>query len=89
MIAEEVDPAIDEALEADLLDAALFDPVLRFNPPLLRKVVLRSVDGMELCRLHRSLAAAVDGPGEAAGHLVEGIEEPDENVAAAVEQAAR
>ncbi|MCW6005374.1 LuxR C-terminal-related transcriptional regulator [Micromonospora sp. CPCC 205371] len=89
VIGDQADPAIDHALEADVLEAAPPDPVLRFTHPLLREVVLRSLTGPQLRRLHRSLAAAVDDPGEAAGHLAAGAEEPDENVAAAVEQAAR
>jgi hypothetical protein len=89
VIVDQADPAVDDALEADVLDAIPPDPVLRFTHPLLREVALASLTGPRLSRLHRGLAAAVDDPGEAAGHLAAGAEEPDENVAAAVGQAAR
>jgi DNA-binding CsgD family transcriptional regulator len=89
VIGDQVDPAIDHALEADVLDADPPDPVLRFSHPLLREVALRSLTGPQLRRLHRTLAAVVDDPIEAAGHLAAGAEEPDETTAATVEQAAR
>lgn len=85
----QADAAIDHALEAEVLDAAPPDPVLRFTHPLLREVVLASLTGPQLRRLHRKLAGAVDDPGEAAGHLAAGAEEPDETTAAAVAEAAR
>jgi DNA-binding CsgD family transcriptional regulator len=88
VVGDQADGAIDDALEADVLDAAPPDPALRFSHPLLREVAQASLSGPQRRRLHRRFAAAVDDPDEAAGHLAAGAEEPDEELARIVAEAA-
>ncbi|MED7929531.1 AAA family ATPase [Nonomuraea sp. LP-02] len=86
---EGADTALNEALEADILDiVAPANPVLRFTHPLLRAVSHASLTGARLQRLHARLATAVEDPDVAAGHLAAGAEEPDERTAATVYRAA-
>jgi len=84
-----VDECVDEALEAGVLETGPPDPVLRFSHPLLREAATTMLTGPARRRLHRCIGAALADPDEAAWHLAQGAEEPDEALAARVEQAAR
>ncbi len=77
----------DEALEADVLEAAPPDPVLRFSHPLLREAAEGMLTGPQRRRLHRDIGAGLDDPHEAAWHLACGADEPDEALARRVDQA--
>ena len=84
-----VSEQVDEALEADILEATPPDPVLRFSHPLLRETADGMLAGPARRRLHRVIGAALDDPDEAAWHLACGADEPDEGLAERVEQAAQ
>ena len=88
IVGAQADAAIDVALEADVLKAIPPDPVMQFTHPLLREVALASLTWPQRRELHRALADAVQDPAEAAGHLAAGADEPDEDIAAVVEDAA-
>jgi hypothetical protein len=83
-----VEERVDAALEAGVLEAAAPDPVLRFSHPLLREAAEGMLTGPALRRLHRVIGAGLDDPVEAAWHLARGADEPDEDLAGRVEQAA-
>jgi DNA-binding CsgD family transcriptional regulator len=85
---EPVGEHVDEAIEAEVLEAALPDPVLRFSHPLLREAAERMLSGPCCRRLHRAIGAALDDPEEAAWHLASGASEPDGALAEQVERAA-
>jgi DNA-binding CsgD family transcriptional regulator len=78
---------VDEALEADVLEATPPDPVLRFSHPLLREAAERMLTGPQRRRLHRAIGASMDDPHEAAWHLACGADEPDEALARRVDRA--
>jgi hypothetical protein len=80
---------VDEALEAGVLVTAAPDPVLRFSHPLLRETADSMLTGPARRRLHRAIGAALADLDEAAWRLAHGAEEPDQTLAARVEQAAR
>ena len=84
----EVDSAIDEAVESDVLAD---DPTLgklRFTHPLLREVVAGSLSMPVRHSWHRRLADAVTDQDVAAAHLAAAAQEPDDGVAATVAAAA-
>ena len=83
------DARVDEALEAGVLDADPPDPVLRFSHPLLREAAEGMLTGPGRRRLHRAIGAALADPDQAAWHLAQGADEPDETLAGRAEQAAQ
>ena len=83
-----VDARVDDAIEAGILHASPPDPVLRFSHPLLREAAEGSLTGPRKRRLHRDLGAAIDDPHEAAWHLGQGADEPDEDLAQRLQRAA-
>jgi DNA-binding CsgD family transcriptional regulator len=62
---------------------------LRFTHPLLGSVCYRELPQSLRSEIHRRLAAALTDPEERARHLALAVEEPDEEVAAALTDAAR
>ncbi len=85
---EPISGPVDEALEADVLEAATPDPVLRFSHPLLREVADGMLTGPARRRLHRAIGAALADQDDVAWHLARGADEPDEALAQGVEEAA-
>jgi DNA-binding NarL/FixJ family response regulator len=79
---------VDEALEAGVLEADPPDPVLRFSHPLLREAAEEMLTAPARRCLHRVIGGALADTDEAAWHLACGADEPDELLAARVEQAA-
>jgi DNA-binding NarL/FixJ family response regulator len=82
----EAQSAVAEALEAHVLE--LDGDRLRFTHPLLASAVQADASPAERRETHRWLSTIVDDPEERALHLARGSEEPDEKVAATLEQAA-
>ena len=82
----EAQEGVDEALEAQVLE--LDGDRLRFTHPLLASAVQADASSDERRAVHRRLASNVEDPEERALHLGRGAEEPDEEVAATLEQAA-
>ena len=83
-----VSEQVDEALEANVLEAVAPDPVLQFSHPLLREAVESMLTGPARRRLHRLIGAALGEQEEAVWHLACGADEPDEALAERVEEAA-
>ena len=83
-----VDSRVDNAIEAGILLASPPDPVLRFSHPLLREAAEAMLTGPRKRRLHRDIGAAIDDPHEAAWHLGQGADEPDEDLARRLQSAA-
>jgi DNA-binding CsgD family transcriptional regulator len=83
-----VDEHVDEAIEAGILHASPPDPLLRFSHPLLREAAEGMLTGPRKRRLHRDIGAAIDDPREAAWHLGQGADEPDEALAQRLQLAA-
>jgi len=81
------DEQVDEAVEADVLQSAPPDPVLRFSHPLLREAAEGMLTGPQRRRLHRAISAGLNDPHEAAWHLACGADEPDEALAQRVDRA--
>jgi DNA-binding CsgD family transcriptional regulator len=79
--------ALDQALEAGVIEVS--DGEVRFSHPLLASVAYTSIGADERRRLHRRLAEVVSDPEERARHLALGAEEPSEEVADALDEAAR
>jgi DNA-binding CsgD family transcriptional regulator len=88
MIPGEADARVDDAIEAGILHASPPDPVLRFSHPLLREAAGAMLTGPRKRRLHRDIGAAIDDPHEAAWHLSQGADEPDEDLAQRLQRAA-
>ena len=86
---EPVDDHINEALAAGVLQALPPDPVLRFSHPLLREAAEGLQTEPERRQLHRVIGAAMEDPHEAAWHMARGAEEPDEDLAKRLEEAAK
>jgi DNA-binding NarL/FixJ family response regulator len=78
--------ALDEALDADVL--AVHGEHVRFTHPLLASVLYADAASGERRAVHRRLVDFVTDPEEAARHLALATSEPDESVAARVEEAA-
>jgi DNA-binding CsgD family transcriptional regulator len=78
--------ALEPALAAGVVE--LSDGVVRFTHPLLASVLYQGAAGEERRQAHRRLAAIVDDPVERARHLAVSSDTPDEEVAAALEEAA-
>ena len=80
-------PALEQASEAGLIEFT--NDEISFTHPLLASAAYGSITGAERRHLHSRLAAVVSDPEERARHLALGAEEPDEEVAGALEDAAR
>ena len=80
-------PALEQASEAGLIQ--LTNDEVSFTHPLLASAAYGSITAAERRHLHRRLAEVVSDPEERARHLALGAEEPDEEVADALEDAAR
>jgi DNA-binding CsgD family transcriptional regulator len=78
--------ALDEALDADVL--VRDGQQVRFTHPLLASVLYADAPRSERRAVHRRLAELVTDPEEAARHLALATSEPDESVAARIEEAA-
>jgi len=86
-----IDPdAAASAASADLGGLAAIGSQVEFRHPLIRSVVYHTVPLRQRRLIHRALAAAGDGsePDRVAWHLGMATTEPDEAVAARLEQAA-
>lgn len=81
------DEAIWQALEAGLIE--IDDGVLRFSHPVLAAAVYGGASESRRAEVHQILAGVVEDPEERGRHLALGAREPNEEVAAAVEEAAR
>jgi predicted ATPase len=79
--------ALEQAFEAGIIE--LSDGDVRFTHPLLASAAYTSIEPAERWLLHRRLAEAVSDPEERARHLALGAEEPSEEVANALGEAAR
>jgi DNA-binding CsgD family transcriptional regulator len=79
--------SLEQALEAGVIELA--DGNVRFSHPLLASAAYTSIGAAERRSLHRRLAAAVTDPEERARHLALGAEESSEEVAGALDEAAR
>ncbi|MFF5297232.1 AAA family ATPase [Paractinoplanes globisporus] len=84
LLGESADAAIEQAVRLEVLEYREPTEVVRFTHPLVTEVVLRSMDRSARRTAHRMLASVVSDPDEAAGHLAEGTDGPDEEVAALV-----
>jgi len=80
-------PALEQAAEAGLIE--LRNDEVSFTHPLLASAAYGSVTAAERRRLHRRLAEVVSDPEERARHLALGAEGPDNEVADALDDAAR
>jgi DNA-binding NarL/FixJ family response regulator len=80
-------PALEQATEAGLIE--LRNDEVSFTHPLLASAAYGSVTAAERRRLHRRLAEVVSDPEERARHLALGAEGPDNEVADALDDAAR
>ena len=78
--------ALDPALEAHVVE--LSDGVVRFTHPLLASALYQGASRDDRRQAHRRLAAIVDDPVERARQLALASDTPDEEVAAALEEAA-
>jgi DNA-binding CsgD family transcriptional regulator len=83
-----VDEHVDDAIEAGILHCSPPDPALRFSHPLLREAAEGMLTGPRKRRLHRGIGAAIGDPHEAAWHLGQGADEPDEDLAQRLQSAA-
>lgn len=79
--------AVDQAVEAGVVE--LVDGEVRFTHPLLAAAAYGSIGAEERRRLHRRLADAVGDPEERARHLALGAEEPSEEIARTLDEAAQ
>lgn len=81
---------LDAAERADLARIDAASQRIVFRHPLVRAAVVEASTAQERRRTHRALAAALlDQPNRRARHLAEASVEPDEQVAALLEDAAR
>lgn len=83
-----VDAAFTEAERSGLI--RIDGGVVELQHPLVRSALYRGATTGERRRVHAALAAALrfDDPDRRAWHLATGVDEPDESVAAELEQAA-
>ena len=79
-------PALEQAAEEGIIELA--DGEIRFSHPLLASAAYASVGPADRRRLHRRLAESVTDPEERARHLALGAEEPSEDVAGRLDDAA-
>ena len=79
--------ALEQAFEAGIIE--LSDGDVRFSHPLLASAAYTSIPAADRRRLHRHLAEVVSDSEERARHLALGAEEPNEEVADALDDAAR
>jgi DNA-binding NarL/FixJ family response regulator len=79
--------ALEQAAESGVIELA--DGEIRFSHPLLASAAYMSIPAVERRRLHRRLAELVTDPEERARHLALGATEPSEEVAHALDEAAR
>ena len=79
--------AVGQAAEAGLIE--LTNGEVRFTHPLLATAAYGSITPTERRRLHRRLAGVVSDPEERARHLALGADTPDNQVADALDEAAR
>ena len=79
--------ALEQAVEAGVIELAGGE--VRFSHPLLASAAYTSIGAAERRSLHRRLAAAATDPEERARHLALGAEEPSEDVAGVLDEAAR
>jgi DNA-binding CsgD family transcriptional regulator len=86
-LGEDVTGALDEAEEAGMVD--LEGARIRFAHPLFASVVYSSARTAVRRRLHRRLAEVATDAEERARHLALSADEPDKELAAALEEAAR
>jgi len=77
---------LDPAVAAEV--AEFSDGVIRFRHPLLASALYQSMSREDRRRAHRRLAAIVDDPVDRGRHLALASDEPDEDIAAAVEKSA-
>jgi DNA-binding CsgD family transcriptional regulator len=85
-LGESVNSALEEAEEAEMVEAA--GTGVRFTHPLFASVVYSTASAAARRRLHRRLAKVASDAEERARHLALSATEPDEQLAAALEEAA-
>jgi tetratricopeptide (TPR) repeat protein len=78
--------ALDDAVAAEVVECS--GGVVRFTHPLLASVVYRRAAREDRRAAHERLAAVVDDPVERGRHLALVTDEPDAEIAAALEEAA-
>jgi DNA-binding CsgD family transcriptional regulator len=84
---ERVGGGLDEALEAGILEQA--GALVRFGHPLLGSLIYADATAQQRDQTHRLLAELLDEPEEQALHLALGTQDPDEQAAGRLEDAAR
>jgi DNA-binding CsgD family transcriptional regulator len=87
VVGKHADVDIELAEKAGILDSR--DGVVRFTHPLMAAMVYDDASGAERRAIHRDLADKLADPEERAGHLALGAAGPDEEVARALDEAAR
>ena len=80
-------PALEQAVEAGLIE--ITDGEVHFTHPLLASAAYGSITAAGRRRLHRRLAGVVSDPEERARHLALGAVGPSQQVADALDEAAR
>lgn len=83
---ESLDPALDPAIDAEVI--TVHGGVVRFTHPLLSSVLYAEASAEERRRLHRRLADLVVDAEERARHLGLSADQPDSDIAAALDAAA-
>lgn len=78
--------AVDRARAANVIETA--EGVVRFTHPLLASAVYQGATGEERRSAHRRVAQMVDDPVSRGRHLALAADDPDEDLAAALERAA-
>ena len=78
--------ALEPALEGQVIE--LVDGTIRFTHPLLASVLYQGLSADERQRVHHRLAELAEDPVTRARHLALSTDEPDTELAAALEQAA-
>ncbi|MFF5296552.1 LuxR family transcriptional regulator [Paractinoplanes globisporus] len=82
------DDAIDQAFRAGVLHDADTEGHLALTHPLLAEIVQRSMTWSDRRSAHRALADGVDDADEAAGHLAQSTDDPDDAISLSVWDAA-
>jgi len=77
--------ALDEARAASVIETA--DGIIRFTHPLLASSLYQEATNAERSGAHQQLAAVVDDPIQRGRHLALAADEPDADLAAALESA--
>ena len=78
---------LQPAVEADLVEIA--DEGVRFRHPLIRSAVRQAASAQQVLEMYRALADIVADPERRLWHRAMAAREPDEDIAAALEQHAR